>query len=102
MTDDQRDTAARDGWISEQVTVSQFEPTPDSQHVIYSVRVYVTERDSHVDVTPEPPGARDRNSALLEARRLLQHKFDQATAAIDRRLLMRAKGNLTRGIQASS
>lgn len=100
MDEHQRSTAAIQGLVVEQVTIPRFEPAPDSQEATYTVRVSIKPDDSHVEVTPPPPGVRERGQALLAARRALQDKEDRTATVNDRQMLTHAIINLTREINA--
>lgn len=89
MDEQQRATAAVDGYVVERVTIPRFEPSVDGKEATYTVRVAIKAGDSRVEVAPAPPTLRERGQALLAARRVLQDKEGRTATANDRQMLAR-------------
>ncbi len=101
MNEQQRAVAAVQGYVTVQVIVERVSPAAgERQQGIYTVRVFIKTDDATVTMTPDPPNVRERQRALMEARRLLQQREERAETGHDRQMLTHAVSILTREIDA--
>jgi len=101
MNEQQRDVAVVQGYLTEHVIVEPVEPVADeAEHVLYTVHISITEDAPGVTITPEPPGALERERVLGEAHRLLERRRARATMDADRQMLTQALIGVTREIDA--
>ncbi len=102
MTEQQRAVAAVQGSLTEHVIIEPVEPlTGEPAHVLYTVHISIKEDAPGVTMTPEPPGALERERVLGEAHRLLERRRDRATMGADRQMLTQALISVTREIDAA-
>jgi len=101
MTEQQRDVAVVQGYLTEHVIVAPVEPAAgEPEHVLYTVHISITEDAPGVTITPEPPSTPERERVLSEAHRLLERRRDRATMDADRQMLTQALIGVTREIDA--
>jgi len=103
MNEQQRAVAAVQGSISQHVIIEPVEPVADeAEHVLYTVRVSLTEDAPGVTMTPEPSSAQEQVRVLVEACRLLERREERTATPEDRQMLTQALATVTRAIDARS
>ena len=101
MTEQQRAVAAVQGYLTEQVIVEPVEPVAGAaEHVLYTVRVSMTEDAPGVTITPEPSSTPEQGRVLVEACRLLERREERTATPEDRQMLTQALGSVTHAIDA--
>jgi len=99
MNEQQRAVAAVQGFITEHVIIAPVEPlTGEAEHALYTVHISIKGDVPGVTMTPEPPGALERERVLREAHRLLEWRRDRAPMDADRQMLTQALISVTREI----
>ncbi len=101
MNEQQRAVAVVQGYLTEHVIVAPALPAADeTEHVLYTVHISITEDAPGVTITPDPPSTPERGRVLGEARRLLERRRDHAMMDADGQMLTQALIGVTREIDA--